>query len=127
MNMRPERFGSNGNAEILQLREALRIELARREATEAALAQSEARLRVVFDQALQYFVLLSIDGVYIEINQSALNIRGKRREDLIGRHFWEIPDSIFDQQTCNLMIEMLGEAILGRVVRRMIEIQRGNP
>ena len=126
INRRVERFDANRSDEVLEIREALRIEAARRKAAEAALAQCEARLRVVFDQASQYCVLLSIDGIYIEINQSALNIRGKRREDLIGRHFWDIPDSLFDQRTCTLMIDMLEEAILGRVARRLIEIQRGN-
>ena len=130
LNVKPELFRDNPGAtmdEIHALREALRIEVARREAAEASSARSEQRLRVIFDEASQFSAILSIDGVYLEVNQTALNIRGKHREDLIGRHFWDIPDSIFNQQTCELMIDMLDRAVLGRPVRELVEIHRGDP
>ena len=58
---------------------------------ESALAESEARLRAIFDQEFQFVGLLSRDGRLLEVNASALRSTGARRADVIGRPFWETP------------------------------------
>ncbi|HSD20175.1 MAG TPA: PAS domain S-box protein [Anaeromyxobacter sp.] len=48
-------------------------------------------MRAVFEHAFQFLGLLSPDGVLLEVNRSALEFAGTRREHVIGRSFWETP------------------------------------
>jgi PAS domain S-box-containing protein len=56
---------------------------------EAALRESEVRFHAIFDHAYQYLGLLTPDGKLIEANQTALDACGVKREDVIGRDFWD--------------------------------------
>jgi PAS domain S-box-containing protein len=58
---------------------------------EQALAESEARMRAIFDQEYEFVGLLGRDGTLLEINHSALRGIGATREELIGQAFWETP------------------------------------
>lgn len=58
---------------------------------EGALAESEARLRAIFDQEFQFVGLLARDGRMLEVNASALRSTGARRSEVVGRHFWDTP------------------------------------
>jgi addiction module HigA family antidote len=68
----------------------LRDETAR-DAAEQALRASEERFRGVFDQQFQFMVVLSPDGITLEINELPLRIACLTREEVIGRPFWETP------------------------------------
>ncbi len=68
----------------------LRDETAR-DAAERALRASEARFRAVFDQQFQFMAVLSPEGVTLEINELPLRAAGFRREEVIGRPFWDTP------------------------------------
>jgi len=58
---------------------------------ERDLAESEARMRAIFDQEYQFVGLLSPDGALLEINRSALRSIGAARSEVVGRPFWETP------------------------------------
>jgi PAS domain S-box-containing protein len=60
------------------------------EARTRELAQSEARVRGLFDSALEMIALLDLDGRYIEVNRSALESLGLDADDVRGMHPWEI-------------------------------------
>ncbi|MCE9592892.1 MAG: PAS domain S-box protein [Planctomycetes bacterium] len=60
-----------------------------RKAAERALHESEARFHAIFEESFQYIGLLSPDGTVLEANHAALEASGVRREDVIGRPFWE--------------------------------------
>ena len=62
-----------------------------RRAAEQALADSERRFRAIFDSSYQFMGLLKIDGTVLEVNQTAMDAVGVKREDVIGRKFWETP------------------------------------
>jgi PAS domain S-box-containing protein len=62
-----------------------------RRAAERALAESEARLRAIFDQEYEFVGLLACDGTLLDVNHSALRGIGATREEVIGRLFWETP------------------------------------
>jgi PAS domain S-box-containing protein len=51
--------------------------------------QSEARFRAFFDQSPYYAGLLTTDGILIEISHKALATCGYRREEMVGRPFWQ--------------------------------------
>ncbi len=61
-----------------------------RERTEA-LERSEARLRSVFETSYQYQGLLSPDGTLLDANAISLAGILARREDVVGKKFWETP------------------------------------
>lgn len=58
---------------------------------EAALRDSERRYRMVFDQQFQFVTILSPEGRILEINDLPLRVQGGRREQYLGRLFWECP------------------------------------
>lgn len=67
-------------------------ELERRVAERTAeLAESEERFRLVFDQQFQFMAVLSPEGVVLEINELPLRMQGGRREEYIGKLFWDSP------------------------------------
>jgi PAS domain S-box-containing protein len=62
-----------------------------RKRVEAALYESEARLRAIFDGTYEFIGLLSPDGNLLEANRASLKWIDTAREDVIGKPFWETP------------------------------------
>jgi PAS domain S-box-containing protein len=56
-----------------------------------ALRQSEQKLRAIFDQAFQFIGVLSIDGIVLQANQTALQFAGVSEDVVLGKLFWETP------------------------------------
>jgi PAS domain S-box-containing protein len=54
------------------------------------LAASEARVRGLFDSALEMIGLLDLEGRYVEVNRSALDSLGLTQKEVAGKHPWEI-------------------------------------
>ena len=70
-----------------------------RKRIEQALQRQEAQLRAAFSQTYSFFVLLTLDGTIIDANRAAIEAAGRKREELIGRKFWEpwwgsLPDEV---------------------------------
>ncbi|WP_312520028.1 PAS domain-containing protein, partial [Massilia sp.] len=63
---------------------------ARATAQEAlAAAEANAKFRTFFEQGTHYACLMALDGAVIEVNRIALDAGGYRREEIVGRRFWE--------------------------------------
>ncbi|WP_176525066.1 PAS domain S-box protein [Caenispirillum bisanense] len=84
---------------------------------EAALTESRARFRAMFDNSVQFIGQLSPDGRVLAVNQTALSFIGGREEDLIGRWFWETPWWNHDRTQQDLLRDALTEAATGEAVR----------
>jgi len=67
----------------------INIDIASQKQHEDALRESEARLRAAFSQTYSFLVLLTPDGTVIEANHAALEIAGRKREEILGCKFWE--------------------------------------
>lgn len=52
-------------------------------------AETEERFRRVFDQQFQFMALLDALGRVMDVNELALRAAGVRREEVVGRTFWE--------------------------------------
>ncbi len=62
----------------------------RRVAAEAAIAaESAAKFRSFFEQGTNFAGVLDLDGTVLEPNRLSLDYCGFRREDVVGRLFWE--------------------------------------
>ena len=58
---------------------------------EAALRESEARFRAVFNQQYQFMAILDPDGKTIAINDLPLLTGGYERTQFVGKYFWDSP------------------------------------
>jgi len=65
------------------------VEQNRRQAV--ALAESERKLRAIFNQTFQYIGLLSKDGRLLQANRPTIDLDGTAEENLIGHPFWDTP------------------------------------
>jgi PAS domain S-box-containing protein len=63
---------------------------AEREAADA-LEDSQTRLRNFFETSYQHRALVSLDGVLLEANATALAAAGVGREDVVGKPLWRTP------------------------------------
>lgn len=61
------------------------------EAMTVEIAQSEAKLRGIIDQAFNFIGLLSTDGTLLDGNRTALDSAGVAAQDVLGKPFWETP------------------------------------
>ena len=70
-------------AELRQANEQLRLELAERKKAEAALRASEEKFHTLFEESRDAIFINSRDGGFVDINQSAVELFGYEREELM--------------------------------------------
>jgi polar amino acid transport system substrate-binding protein len=78
-----------------------------RAAAEHARFESEAKMRAIFQNAMQLIGLLSPEGRILECNKAALDAISARPDDVIGKDFWDTPwwnDSPEKQERLRLAI-----------------------
>ena len=56
-----------------------------------ALRQGEQKFRAIFDQTFQLIGLLSLNGILLQVNQTALQFAGVGENVVLGKPFWETP------------------------------------
>lgn len=60
-------------------------------ATNKELRENEQKFRAIFEQAHQLVGIITIDGILLEVNKTALQLSGVQEETVIGEPFWETP------------------------------------
>ncbi len=80
------------------------------------------RLRTLQDSLASFVGLLDLDGRLREVNQTALDAANLRREDVIGKYFWECYWWNFDAQVQRRLQQAIDETRMGRTVRYDTEI-----
>lgn len=108
---------SERTAELKDTNKRLIEEINERKQTEEALRQSEQKFRAIFDQTFQLIGVLTIDGVVLQVNQTALQFAGITEDAVIGKPFWETPwwaHSVELQQRVRAAVQ---EAAGGKLVR----------
>jgi PAS domain S-box-containing protein len=58
---------------------------------EVRLRESQDRLRAIYDGTYEYIGLIAPDGTVLDCNRASLTFAGNKREDVVGRPFWETP------------------------------------
>ena len=76
----------NGNFSTFLI---IQRDVTERKLAATALANSERRFRAIFDSTYQLMGLLDPDGILLQINQTALNFGGVRKEEVVGYPFWD--------------------------------------
>jgi PAS domain S-box-containing protein len=70
---------------------AIGHDITERKQMEAALQASESKFSAIFEQSFELMGIVSLDGVLLEVNQTALDSIVVRKEDIVGQYFWDTP------------------------------------
>lgn len=84
---------------------------------EVALRESEEHARRIIDSFLAMVGVMTPDGTLIEANANALGAAGLRREEVVGRKFWECYWWSYDVQEQDRLREAVAKAASGESVR----------
>ncbi|MDF5716102.1 MAG: PAS domain S-box protein [Rhizonema sp. NSF051] len=90
---------------------------------EEKLRQSERKFRAIFNQTFQYVGLLEVDGIVIEVNQSALDFAGLELTDVVGLPFWETLWWTLSTKTQEQLQAAVACAAAGEFVRYEVDIR----
>ncbi|MCU0651626.1 MAG: PAS domain-containing protein [Candidatus Omnitrophica bacterium] len=66
-------------------------DITEREKIEASLRDSRLKIRAVFDQTFQFIGLMTVGGILIEANKTALDFSGIEISTVLNKPFWETP------------------------------------
>jgi PAS domain S-box-containing protein len=86
-----------------------------------ALRISEQRFHGIFDSAYEFMGLLAPDGTLLEANRTALALIAARREDVIGKPFWETPWWKHSPTLQRELQEQIARAAAGETIRSEVE------
>lgn len=64
-------------------------DITERRRAEQALRESEEKFKTIFENANDHIVYIDVDGTVIDINQAFEDILGYKREEVIGKKFYE--------------------------------------
>ncbi len=79
------------NEELSATEEKLRQQLDKNISAHEELLKNQELLKAVIDNTFHLQGLLSPDGRLIEVNQTALDLVGQNRDNVIGCYFWDTP------------------------------------
>lgn len=82
-----------------------------------ALKESAAQLRRLIDHMAAFVSMLDREGTVLEVNQVSLSRGGFRREQVIGRKFWECPWWTHDPDQQRMIEEWCRRAREGETIR----------
>ncbi|MBF0199823.1 MAG: cache domain-containing protein [Desulfamplus sp.] len=95
----------------------IRNEIAGHIRTQEILKKNEFKFRGIFNQLFHFSGVLSASGVVEDINQTALDMMGCTREDVMHRFFWETPCWHHDPDEQNRMKISIERAAQGDFIR----------
>ena len=101
-------------------------EITDRKQAEAALLDSEARFRAIFNQTFQLMGLLTCEGMTLEINQTALDFAGLKHEEIVNKPFWGGHWWKISPETQNKLKTAIDQASKGEFIRYEVDIFNHN-
>jgi PAS domain S-box-containing protein len=66
-------------------------DITERKQYEAALLASERKFSAIFEQSFELMGIVSLDGILLEVNQTALDSIEVGKEQIVGKQFWDTP------------------------------------
>jgi diguanylate cyclase (GGDEF)-like protein/PAS domain S-box-containing protein len=94
--------------------------------SELALRDSQQRFQAIFNQMYQFIGLLAPDGTLLEANETALAFGGFKREDVVGRPFWEAGWWQVSPEIQAQLRQAIAAASQGEFVRYEVVVQGAN-
>ena len=96
---------------------AATVDITDRRRAEEALRESEQHARRIIDNTLAFIGVMTPDGTLTEANATALRAGGLRREDVVGRKFWDCYWWSYDPRVQDRLKDAVASAAAGEVVR----------
>ena len=96
-----------------------------RDRARAALADSEARFRAVFEQEFQFVGIAKPNGVLVEVNRAALQVANVQREDAVGHPLWRGPWLAHSPEGRETIRTAIARAVTGDTKQFELEIASG--
>jgi len=84
---------------------------------QTAVVQSESKFRAIFDHTFQLIGLMQVDGIVLEANETSLKLIGAKKEDVVGRYFWDTPWWSHDKELQEKLKDAVRGAAKGEFVR----------
>ena len=106
----------------LEAEEGTLVSAAIRDVTEGKRAYeaqraTEQRLRAIYDGTHEYMGLLTPDGILLEANRASLEFADIRREDIVGKPFWETVWFKYTPGAPDAIRGAIARAAAGEIVR----------
>ena len=105
---------------------AYALDMTERKRAQSALRESEAQLRRLIDNMAVFVAMLDRDGTLLEVGEPALQVGGLRREQVLGRKFWECGWWLHDREQQNRIRQWIGDAAQGATVRQDVTVRTAN-
>jgi len=86
------------------------------------LSASERKFRAIFNQTFQFTGMLSVEGILLETNQTALDFGGLQLEDVVGKPLWDCYWWTVSPQTQAQVKLAFKKAVGGEFIRYEIDI-----
>jgi diguanylate cyclase (GGDEF)-like protein/PAS domain S-box-containing protein len=102
------------------------IDISERKQIEEVISESSLRLKRILDNLFAYVALLDTNGVVQEVNKAPLDRAGYRREDVVGRFFYDAPWWSYDNQVREQLIAAINAAKQGKASRYDVVVKMGN-
>src|SRR5262249_33989015 len=96
---------------------AYAVDITQRRVSEKRVQEGAAQLRRLIDHMAGFLSMLDRDGTLLEVNEPALRRGGLRREQVIGRKFWECPWWTHDPVQQRMIEEWCRRARDGETIR----------
>ncbi len=93
------------------------LDITERKRAVEALQRSERKFRAIFDSSFQFIGLLNVEGVLLQVNETALEFAGVKESTVVGLPFWETPWVKHSPALQEKMRSAVAEAATGRLVR----------
>ena len=86
------------------------------------LSASERKFRAIFNQTFQFTGMLNVDGIVLEVNQTALDFGGLQLADVAGKPFWECYWWAISLQTQTQLQLAILDAAQGEFIRYEVDV-----
>ena len=88
-----------------------------RKIADAVIRESESKFSAIFNQTFALVGLLSLDGVVLEVNQTALNSVAATPNEIVGQNFWDTPWWTHSAQLQQQLKNAIAQVASGQFVR----------
>ncbi|WP_182868260.1 PAS domain S-box protein [Stieleria mannarensis] len=102
------------------------VDVTERKRKELDLADREGHLRRVIDHQLSMVGVLQPDGTLVEANAAALRAGGLKREDVIGKKFWDCYWWSYDDRVAERLKSEFEKAASGEIVHYDTDVRVGD-